>query len=77
MGGNTADVAHHQGEIIADGLERLRAGEAPASLLNPETLARFAWGAPRPAPTLELIARLSRRPAPGVTDLARNRSQQP
>jgi autoinducer 2 (AI-2) kinase len=69
VGGNTADVATHQGRIVAAGLEQLRAGGCPPTLLNPETLERFEWGARRPGPPPEQIARLSARPAPGVTDL--------
>jgi len=69
VGGNTADVAAHQGRIVAAGLEQLRAGERPPTLLNPETLEGFEWGARRPEPPPDLVARLSGRPAPGVTDL--------
>jgi autoinducer 2 (AI-2) kinase len=77
IGGNTEDVAHHQGEIVADALEALRAGRVPDCLLNPEILPDFTWGAVRPAPTPEVRAWLADRPAPGVSDLAQDRRRRP
>jgi autoinducer 2 (AI-2) kinase len=69
VGGNTAEVAAHQGRILGEDLERLRRGEAPHHLLNPETLEHFSWWRPRPQPSAELVERLQRGPAPAVTDL--------
>jgi autoinducer 2 (AI-2) kinase len=69
VGGNTAEVAAHQGRILGEDLERLRRGEAPHHLLNPETLEHFSWSRPRPRPSAELVERLQRGPAPAVTDL--------
>ncbi len=69
IAGNTQDVAAHQGRIIADDLERLRSGETPHHLLNPETLEYVGWGQPRPKPSADLAERLGRGPGPAVTDL--------
>ncbi len=69
VGGNTADVAAHQGRIVADDLARLRRGEPPLHALNPETLPDFDWSQPRPAPAPELAARLGNAAGPAVTDL--------
>jgi autoinducer 2 (AI-2) kinase len=72
VGGNTKDVAAHQGHIVADELARLIGGQAPRHCLNPETLAGFSWSAPRRDPPADLLARLDSGPAPAVTDLARD-----
>jgi autoinducer 2 (AI-2) kinase len=71
VGGNTEDVAAHQGAAVASDLERLLRGEAPRNVRNPEVLATFAWERPRPRPAPELLARLGARPAPTVSDLER------
>ncbi len=73
VGGNTVEVAAHQGRIIADDLERLRRGETPRSVLNPQTLRTFVWSVPRPEPSPELAERLGRGPAPAVSDLQRDK----
>jgi autoinducer 2 (AI-2) kinase len=72
VGGNTKDVAAHQGHIVAGELARLIGGQAPLLCLNPETLAGFSWSAPRRDPPADLLARLDSGPAPAVTDLARD-----
>ena len=72
VGGNTRDVAAHQGRIVADELARLIAGQTPRHCLNPEALARFSWSAPRREPPADLLARLDSGPAPAVTDLQRD-----
>ncbi len=69
IGGNTAEVAAHQGAMVADGLERLLRGERPAHVLNPETLERFSWTGPRLAPAAEGGEVRARGPAPAATDL--------
>jgi sugar (pentulose or hexulose) kinase/phosphoglycerate dehydrogenase-like enzyme/ribulose-5-phosphate 4-epimerase/fuculose-1-phosphate aldolase len=69
IGGNTAEVAAHQGRIIAADLERLRAGTPPHCVLNPEVLTEFDWSQPRTPATADQKARLLQRPAPAVTDL--------
>ena len=74
VGGNTADVATHQGRIVAADLRRLLYGERPQHVLNPEVLSGFDWSTPRPTPTAEALAALSGRPAPAVSDLQRDRT---
>ena len=48
VGGNTAEVALHQGAMVAEELERLAAGQRPQRVANPEALEGFTWE-PRPA----------------------------
>jgi autoinducer 2 (AI-2) kinase len=69
VGGNTREVASHQGAIVAADLARLRAGERPLHVLNPEVLAGFDWQTPRLPPDAKVLARLQSRPPPAVTDL--------
>ncbi len=69
IGGNTAEVAAHQGALVAEGMESLLRGDRPAYVLNPETLERFAWTGPRHAPAAQVRSELTRRPGPAVTDL--------
>jgi len=74
VGGNTIDVAAHQGRIIAEDLGRLLRGERPLHVLNPDVLGSFDWGKPRSTPTGEALAALAGRPAPAVTDLQRDQT---
>lgn len=69
VGGNTTDVAAHQGRIIAADLRRLLVGETPHHVLNPDTLSGFDWNASRPAPAPDVVEGLARRPGPAVSDL--------
>lgn len=71
VGGNTAEVAAHQGRIVVDDLARMLAGEPPVHALNPDVLARFDWTRPRPEPDGEALAQLAARPGPAVTDIQR------
>ena len=72
VGGNTTDVAAHQGRIIAEDLRRLLSGERPLHVLNPDALGGFDWSKPRPTPAAETLAALGGRPAPAVSDLQRD-----
>jgi sugar (pentulose or hexulose) kinase/phosphoglycerate dehydrogenase-like enzyme/ribulose-5-phosphate 4-epimerase/fuculose-1-phosphate aldolase len=73
VGGNTTDVATHQGRIIAEDLQRLLCGARPLHVLNADALTTFDWKKPRPTPTQEALAALRNRPAPAVSDLQRDR----
>jgi len=72
VGGNTTDVAAHQGEIVAGELGRLCSGQRPRHLLNPETFAGFSWAVPRPPPPDDWLERHAAGTAPEVTDLRRD-----
>lgn len=74
IGGNTVEVAQHQGIDVCTSIERLLAGDKPLACLNPDVLAVFSWSAPRPQPTPELIDALLRKPSPGVSDLQRDQN---
>jgi len=71
VGGNTAQVAGHQGRIVAADLERLLRGEPPHFVLDRAALEGFDWRAPRRRPDAAALARLARRSAPAVSDLQR------
>jgi autoinducer 2 (AI-2) kinase len=66
---NTAEVAAHQGQIIAEELGRLLRGEAPQNVVNPETLPRFSWEGQRESPPEEVLKNLADAPQPAVSDL--------
>ncbi len=72
IGGNTNEVAAHQGRSISDALEQLVRGEAPRCLLNPEALAGFSWTGSRRVPTADELTALANRAGPAVTDLQRD-----
>jgi sugar (pentulose or hexulose) kinase/phosphoglycerate dehydrogenase-like enzyme/ribulose-5-phosphate 4-epimerase/fuculose-1-phosphate aldolase/putative sterol carrier protein len=69
VGGNTFEVASHQGAIVTAGLAELLRGERPHNIANPEIFEHFSWAAPRPAPSPEVLARLRQNSRPSVTDL--------
>lgn len=68
MGGNTLEVAAHQGEIITNELKALLTGKRPKYILNPATLETFAWMGKRKTDEAALKNRAS-APGPGATDL--------
>ena len=68
LGGNTLEVAAHQGEIIVNELKALLAGRRPKYLLNADTLESFTWSGARKMNEALLKARVS-APGPGATDL--------
>jgi autoinducer 2 (AI-2) kinase len=72
VGGNTVEVAAHQGEIIAADLERMLRGERPHHVRNPETLEGFSWEQPRPTPSPAELEALRAKPGPAVSDLQRD-----
>jgi L-ribulose-5-phosphate 4-epimerase len=68
MGGNTLEVAAHQGEIIVSELKLLLAGKQPKYILNPAALESFAWIGRRKTDEAALKS-LASTPGPGATDL--------
>jgi autoinducer 2 (AI-2) kinase len=72
IGGNTHEVAAHQGRIVAADLARLVRGEPPLCVRNPETLARFSWSEPRAEPDRARLEALAGRAGPAVSDLQRD-----
>jgi autoinducer 2 (AI-2) kinase len=77
VGGNTADVPAHQGEIVVADLERLLDGEPPRHARNPDVLADFAWAGQRREPAPEELERLKAGPAPAVSDLQKKPGPKP
>jgi autoinducer 2 (AI-2) kinase len=71
VGGNTEDVAAHQGQMVVDDLVRMLRGERPLHALNPAACDGFDWTRPRPTLAPAELERLRRRPGPAVTDLQR------
>ncbi|HEX7541034.1 MAG TPA: NAD(P)-dependent oxidoreductase [Anaerolineales bacterium] len=68
VGGNTLEVAAHQGEIIISELKLLLAGKKPKYLLNPLTLESFTWTGMRKTDEKALREQAA-APGPGATDL--------
>ncbi len=68
VGGNTLEVAAHQGEIILNELKILLAGKRPRYILNPDTLDKFTWTGKRQMDMSALESR-AQTPGPGATDL--------
>lgn len=75
IGGNTVEVASHQGALIVRALHALLHGERPACLQNPEVLADFHLGGPRREPPEALLEGLRKRAGPAVTDLQRDKQK--
>jgi sugar (pentulose or hexulose) kinase/phosphoglycerate dehydrogenase-like enzyme/ribulose-5-phosphate 4-epimerase/fuculose-1-phosphate aldolase/putative sterol carrier protein len=76
IGGNTLEVASHQGLIVSDDLQRLLRGEMPLHLQNKDVLAEFAWSKPRRTPTQAEMAKLTSAGGPSVSDLEQAKSEQ-
>ena len=73
IGGNTQELAIHQGRIITSGFEALLAGTASAALANPEVLGGFDWQQPRRDPDPAEWEALVSEKGPAVSDLQRDR----
>lgn len=67
VGGNTFEIAAHQGASVAAQLRKLLAGERPDHVLNPAVMETFSWTAPRPEPPADELERLAARPRPAMT----------
>jgi autoinducer 2 (AI-2) kinase len=76
VGGNTPEVAAHQGQIVADDLGRLLVGQRPRHCLNPATLDAFNWEGQRSAPSAETMAALAESGGPAMSDLMLKPRQQ-
>jgi sugar (pentulose or hexulose) kinase/phosphoglycerate dehydrogenase-like enzyme/ribulose-5-phosphate 4-epimerase/fuculose-1-phosphate aldolase/putative sterol carrier protein len=68
VGGNTQEVAAHQGEIVCNELKLLLAGQRPKHILNPAALESFSWLGERKMDEARLRERAA-GPGPGATDL--------
>ena len=68
LGGNTIEVAAHQGEIINNEMRLLLAGKRPKYVLNAGTLPSFRWAGLQITNNNALEAR-AQAPGPGATDL--------
>jgi autoinducer 2 (AI-2) kinase len=70
IGGNTEEIAGHQGQIIVEDLARLLRDGRPRFALNPEVARELDLEMPRAQPdaeTLEKLAELAKGPGPSVT----------
>lgn len=68
IGGNTHEVASHQGEILVRDLKCILSGAHPKNILNPEVLPSFTWTGERVV-MREVLEELAHGPGPGVSDL--------
>ncbi len=69
MGGNTVEVAAHQGRMIVADIRRMLVGERPQYVLNPEALDGFSWTERRRPADLAALADRADQPGPAVSDL--------
>ncbi|MFH0915885.1 MAG: NAD(P)-dependent oxidoreductase [bacterium] len=69
VGGNTTDVATHQGMIVAGELKRMVEGRLPLNVLNPEALIGFDWNRPQVPVDAVTVAALVAGAGPAVSDL--------
>jgi autoinducer 2 (AI-2) kinase len=68
VGGNTYEVAMHQGMIVSAELKLLLAGKSPQYIHNPQVLEGFSWSGERMV-SEEALEVLAARPGPSVSDL--------
>ena len=67
LGGNTTEIAAHQGAIAIDQIKKLLAGERPEHILNPEVLDVFSWSQTRIEPDEKKREELSKNKRPSMT----------
>jgi autoinducer 2 (AI-2) kinase len=72
IGGNTLEVATHQGQIISAELARIVRGEAPQHVLDRDALRDFSFDRKRRTPAPGELAALAARRGPAVSDLQRD-----
>ena len=72
IGGNTREVAAHQGRVVVDELSRLASCRPLRHGVGNDAPADFDWARPHPTADAELAERLRRAAAPAVTDLQRD-----
>ncbi|MCJ7624091.1 MAG: class II aldolase/adducin family protein, partial [Anaerolineaceae bacterium] len=68
IGGNTHEVAMHQGMIVSAELKLLLAGKSPEYILNPQVLEGFSWSGERKV-SMKALEELAAGPGPSVSDL--------
>jgi sugar (pentulose or hexulose) kinase/phosphoglycerate dehydrogenase-like enzyme/ribulose-5-phosphate 4-epimerase/fuculose-1-phosphate aldolase/putative sterol carrier protein len=69
IGGNTVEVAAHQGASAANAVSALLKGGRPQCLLNPEVLKEFSWTEKAKIPDADVLDKLIKKPGASVTDL--------
>lgn len=67
LGGNTTEIAKHQGVIAADQLRKLLTGQTCEYILNPKVLGTFTFSGPRRHPDVQELKRLSQNKRPSMT----------
>ncbi len=67
LGGNTREIAAHQGTIAVSQIRELLAGERPDYILNPEVLDGFSWMSHRPQPDETKQRELAANERPSMT----------
>ena len=67
LGGNTTEIAAHQGAVAVGQIKTLLTGEKPEYILNPEVLDAFSWSGPRPEPDAKKLEELAANKRPSVT----------
>jgi phosphoglycerate dehydrogenase-like enzyme len=67
LGGDTTEIAAHQGAIAVGQIKTLLAGEKPEYILNPEVLDAFSWSGTRPQPGEKKLQELAANKRPSVT----------
>jgi autoinducer 2 (AI-2) kinase len=75
VGGNTRQVAFHQGATIAHDLDRLLRSERPRHVLNPNVLDTFDWHRPHARPSRDELTNLMSHRRVSVSDLQRDKDK--
>lgn len=70
IGGNTSEIAAHQGQIILADLKKILQGKRPEHILNPQTLESFSWEADRRITESHQQEESHYAGSPSVTDIS-------